>query len=126
MEHAAREDELERSRALTDVGAALRRAAKPAEAREPLRLAVDLAHRCGASALEDRVLAELRATGARPRRLLITGARALTPSRGGHVHRPPAGRIEVALDAASRVGLPSLGKPLERVNIDVMSARSMM
>jgi DNA-binding CsgD family transcriptional regulator len=43
----------------------------------PLRLAVDLAHRCGATALEELALAELRATGARPRRHLTTGPGAL-------------------------------------------------
>ena len=72
--------QLERARAHADLGAALRRAGEPDEAREPLRLAVDLAHRCGAGALEDRALGELRAAGARPRRRATTGAGALTPS----------------------------------------------
>ena len=49
-------------------------------ARERLRVAIDLAHRCGARALEDAALGELRATGARPRRRLSSGAGALTPS----------------------------------------------
>src|SRR4051794_8909180 len=71
---------LERARAHADLGAALRRAGRPDAAREPLRRAVDLAHRCGATALEDAALAELRATGARPRRRATTGAGALTPS----------------------------------------------
>ena len=62
------------------IGAALRRAGRSVEAREPLRLAVDLAHRCGATALEEQALAELRATGARPRRRLTTGPGALTRS----------------------------------------------
>jgi ATP/maltotriose-dependent transcriptional regulator MalT len=72
--------QLERARAHAAVGAALRRAGEPEEAREPLRLAVDLAHRCGARALEDHAVAELRATGAKPRRRLATGSGALTPS----------------------------------------------
>ena len=71
---------LERARAHADLGAALRRGGKGGEAREPLRRAVDIAHRSGATALEDRALAELRATGARPRRRATTGAGALTPS----------------------------------------------
>jgi DNA-binding CsgD family transcriptional regulator len=58
----------------------MRRAGSATDAREPLRVAVDLAHRCGAHALEDQALEELRATGARPRRRLSTGADALTPS----------------------------------------------
>jgi DNA-binding NarL/FixJ family response regulator len=41
---------------------------------------VDLAHRCGAGALKASALAELRATGARPRRSLASGPEALTPS----------------------------------------------
>jgi DNA-binding CsgD family transcriptional regulator len=70
----------ERARAHFDLGVALRRAGRAIEAREPLRLAVDLAHRSGARELEDRALAELRATGAKPRRRLTSGAGALTPS----------------------------------------------
>ena len=71
--------QLERARAHAALGAALRREGAPADAREPLRVAVDLAHRCGAHMLEDQALEELRATGARPRRRLTTGAAALTP-----------------------------------------------
>ena len=56
------------------------RAGEADEARERLRLAVDIAHRCGADALEDAALGELRAAGARPRRRATTGAGALTPS----------------------------------------------
>ena len=74
------EAQLERARTHADLGVALRRAGEADEAREHLRLAVDIAHRCGASALEDRALGELRAAGARPRRRATTGAGALTPS----------------------------------------------
>ena len=63
-----------RSGAALRVAGDARRGARVAAAR------VDLAHRCGADALEDHALAELRATGARPRRRLTTGAGALTPS----------------------------------------------
>jgi ATP/maltotriose-dependent transcriptional regulator MalT len=72
--------QLERARAHAELGAALRRAGDLEPARERLRVAIDLAHRCGARAIEDDALAELRATGARPRRRLATGAGALTPS----------------------------------------------
>jgi DNA-binding NarL/FixJ family response regulator len=71
---------LERARAYHDLGAALRQVPAVDEARERLRLAVELAHRCGASLLEDQALEELRATGARPRRRMTSGAGALTPS----------------------------------------------
>ncbi len=76
----ASEARLERARAHTDLGSALHRAGHTEDARTSLRCAVDLAHRCGANALEDHALAELRATGARPRRRVTTGIGALTPS----------------------------------------------
>jgi DNA-binding CsgD family transcriptional regulator len=72
--------------------AALRRAGSTAEARDHLRLAVDLAHRCGATALEAEALAELRAAGGRPRRRLLTGAGALTPSERRTAELAAAGR----------------------------------
>jgi DNA-binding CsgD family transcriptional regulator len=72
--------QLERARAHASLGAALRASGALDEARESLRVAIDLAHRCGATALEDAALAQLRATGARPRRRLTSGAGALTPS----------------------------------------------
>jgi DNA-binding CsgD family transcriptional regulator len=97
MQHTAHDDEiallreavalldgsgepLERARAHADLGGALRRAGHTVEARDPLRLAVDLAHRCDAIALEERALAELRAAGGRPRRPVLTGPGALTRS----------------------------------------------
>jgi DNA-binding NarL/FixJ family response regulator len=72
--------ELEHARALTDLGAVLRRAGRREQARDPLREGLDLAHRCGATALEQRALQELRASGARPRTPLRTGVDSLTPS----------------------------------------------
>ncbi|HEX9531109.1 MAG TPA: hypothetical protein VF954_08225, partial [Acidimicrobiales bacterium] len=53
---------LEHSRALTDLGAALRRANQRADAREPLRQALDHASRSGATALAGRARDELVAT----------------------------------------------------------------
>ena len=70
----------ERARALTDLGAALRRAGRRQDAREPLRHGLDAARRCGATALVERAHAELVATGARPRRVDVTGVDALTAS----------------------------------------------
>lgn len=72
---------LQHFRALIDYGAALRRANRRADAREPLRLGLDLSHRAGASVLESRARAELIATGARPRRPLLTGIESLTASQ---------------------------------------------
>jgi DNA-binding CsgD family transcriptional regulator len=71
---------LEHARALADLGAALRRAKRRAEAREVLKEALDLAHRCGAAPIADRAREELAATGAKPRREVLTGVESLTPS----------------------------------------------
>jgi DNA-binding CsgD family transcriptional regulator len=71
---------LEHARAMTDLGAALRRAGQRAESRQVLRPALDLAHRCGALALTERARAELVAAGGRPRRLVLSGLDSLTPS----------------------------------------------
>lgn len=71
---------LEHARALVEYGAALRRSNQRQASREPLRAGLDLAHRCGATRLADRATTELRATGAKPRRMLVSGLEALTPS----------------------------------------------
>jgi DNA-binding CsgD family transcriptional regulator len=71
---------LEHARALTDLGAALRRAGRRVDAREPLRAALELAHACGATALEETARTELVASGAKPRRQALSGAESLTPS----------------------------------------------
>ncbi len=71
---------LDRAGALVDLGAALRRAKHRAECQEPLRRGLELAHRCGAPALAGRARVELLATGARPRRVFLTGVDALTAS----------------------------------------------
>jgi DNA-binding CsgD family transcriptional regulator len=71
---------LEQARARADLGALLRRANRRVEARPLLRQAVDAAHHLGATALGERADAELRATGAKPRRALLTGLEALTAS----------------------------------------------
>jgi DNA-binding CsgD family transcriptional regulator len=96
---------LDRARAQADLGTALRQAGRDVEARDPLRLAVDVAHRCGAEPLEERALAELRAAGARPRRRLVAGAGSLTPSErriadlaaAGHLNREIADILVVTL-----------------------------
>jgi DNA-binding CsgD family transcriptional regulator len=71
---------LELARALVDLGAMRRRSGQRMAARDPLRRGLDLAQRTGAVALMERARTELLATGARPRRLVLTGVDALTPS----------------------------------------------
>jgi DNA-binding CsgD family transcriptional regulator len=71
---------LERARALADLGALLRRRNRRTEARELLREALDAAHRSDARPLAEQAETELRATGARPRRVVLTGLDSLTAS----------------------------------------------
>ncbi len=71
---------LEHARALTDLGAAMRRRRMQLESRDVLRDALDIAHRCGSQALGARATAELHASGARPRTPALAGVEALTPS----------------------------------------------
>lgn len=71
---------LQHAHARADLGAALRRANQRAEARGHLRQALDIGHRCGATVLAQRVREELLATGARPRKNVISGVDALTAS----------------------------------------------
>jgi DNA-binding CsgD family transcriptional regulator len=71
---------LELARATIELGAALRRARRPREARERLTHGADLANRCGAEALAARARAELVSAGARPRRAAFSGVSSLTLS----------------------------------------------
>ena len=60
-------------RALSNDGAALRRAGRRVQARAELERALDLAHRLGARRIANQARAELIAAGAKPRRDVITG-----------------------------------------------------
>ncbi|MFF3404484.1 Tn3 family transposase [Streptomyces sp. NPDC002659] len=72
--------QLEHAKALTDLGAALRRAGHRTAARDPLRRALDLATQCGATPMAEQARTELAAVGGRPRHTALTGPDALTPS----------------------------------------------
>ena len=69
---------LELARALTDYGAALRRAGRRTQAREQLGRGLDLGHHLGARRIANQARVELIAAGAKPRRDAITGRDALT------------------------------------------------
>jgi DNA-binding NarL/FixJ family response regulator len=71
---------LQQASALADLGALVRRSNRRVEARHLLRQAVDAAHHLGATALAAQAETELRATGAKPRRVLLSGLEALTAS----------------------------------------------
>ena len=91
---------LELGRTLVELGAATRRARRPVDAREPLRRGAELALHCGAHAIVRRAREELLASGARPRRLALRGAEALTPSERRVAELAAAGRSnrEIAQD----------------------------
>ncbi len=74
----ASDQRLERARALAALGAEIRRARRPSDAREPLRRALEIAEVAGAKALEEHVRSELYATGARPRTTALDGVESLT------------------------------------------------
>jgi DNA-binding CsgD family transcriptional regulator len=69
---------LEHARALVELGGELRRQGKRSEAPGTLGRGMDSAQACGATALAELAREELRASGARPRRLALTGVDALT------------------------------------------------
>jgi DNA-binding CsgD family transcriptional regulator len=71
---------LEHARSLVSLGAALRRAKRKRESREPLLRGLDLAHRCAAEPLEQRAREELAALGMKPRRAVLSGVDSLTAS----------------------------------------------
>src|ERR1700738_1611710 len=76
----ATEAKLELAAAHAGLGRGLRRAGQRIEARGHLEIALDLAHRCGATGLEAETREELMAAGGRPRRPMVSGVEALTPT----------------------------------------------
>lgn len=71
---------VEHARALTELGALLRRLGRHADARTPLREGLALADGIGAVTLSEQAAAELTAAGGRPRRRALKGPDALTPA----------------------------------------------
>jgi ATP/maltotriose-dependent transcriptional regulator MalT len=96
---------LERAESLVELGAALRRRKQRVASKQPLLAALDIAHRCGARPLEERAREELAATGARPRRAVLTGVASLTASERrvaglaaeGHANKEIAQTLFVSL-----------------------------
>ena len=91
---------LEHARSLVELGAARRRGRERSAAREPLERGMELAHRCGAAGLAEHARTELRAAGARPRRLVRTGTDALTPSERRVAELAAEGRTNRQIAAA--------------------------
>jgi DNA-binding CsgD family transcriptional regulator len=111
---------LEHAKARTELVAALRRAGRRTEAREHLRRAVELATMCGAAPLAARAETDLLATGARPRRIALSGVDSLTPSERrvaqmaaeGHTNREVAQALFVSPKTVE-VHLSSVYRKLE-------------
>ena len=106
---------LELARSLVELGAARRRGRRRSDAREPLERGMELAHRCGAAGLAERARTELRASGARPRRLVRTGADALTPSERRVAELAAAGRANREIAAELYVTLATVETHLRHV-----------
>ncbi|MDO9410823.1 helix-turn-helix transcriptional regulator [Patulibacter sp.] len=83
---------LELAKAQVQLGAGLRAAGRPADARVVLREGLELAASAGATLLEARARRELHAAGGRPRKTALHGPAALTTSERRVVERAAAGR----------------------------------
>ena len=108
---------LEHAKALAALGAALRRARQPSEAREPLRRALELAGVCGA----DGLAAQVRAGAARRRRPSPPRRpqrRRLADAERAPRRRPRRGRAQQPRDRAGalRDAEDGRGPPLERLS----------
>src|SRR5205085_5888054 len=99
---------LEFAHSLAALGAATRRAGQRVEARGLLRRALELGELCRADALESAVRTELIATGARPRRAMLTGVDALTPSELRVAQLAAAGKSNRAIAQALFVTLKTV------------------
>jgi DNA-binding CsgD family transcriptional regulator len=106
---------LEHARSLVALGSALRRRSHRVEAREPLAVGMELAHRCGAIATATRAVEELRATGARPRRLAMTGSDALTVSEARVARLVAGGRTNAEVAQELFVSLKTVETHLTRI-----------
>ena len=121
---------VDHARALIDLGAALRRRGARARSREPLFAGMEIASRSGAQPLVERARTELRAAGARPRRVVRTGAAALTSSErrvaelaaGGRSNREIAAELFVT-KATVETHLRSVFRKLDVRSRDEISDR---
>jgi len=118
---------LEHARALVELGAVLRRSNSRSEARQLLRDGVELAQRCGATALVERANDELAATGAHRRTVLLSGLDELTASerRVAHLAAEDLSNKEIA--QALFVTVKTVEQHLSRVyrKLDLSSRRQL-
>ena len=88
---------LEYARTLVALGSELRREGRRGESRESLDQGLDLARRCGATALVERAYEELAAAGMGRRKMLRTGVDALTASELRVARMAAAGKTNRAI-----------------------------
>jgi DNA-binding CsgD family transcriptional regulator len=110
---------LEHARALIDLGAALRRAGRRADCREPLRTGLDIAERAGAGPLAQHARDELNASGARVPRHHVGDE--LTPSERRIVDMAAAGlsnpQIAQALFVTTKTVESHLGRAYLKLGV---------
>jgi DNA-binding CsgD family transcriptional regulator len=118
---------LEHARAVVELGAALRRQGKRSEARGVLERGMDSAQACGATALAQRAREELRASGARPRRLALTGVGALTGAERRVADLAAQGLTNRQIARALVVSLPTVETHLRHVfrKLDITSRKQL-
>jgi DNA-binding NarL/FixJ family response regulator len=105
---------LEYARSLVELGAALRRANRRAEAREHLAAGLRLAHACGAEALRAQAEQELTAGGGRRPRLALSGPESLTASELRVIELAAAGATNSEIAGDLYVSLKTVETHLSR------------
>jgi DNA-binding CsgD family transcriptional regulator len=106
---------LECAKATIDLGSVLISQGRQDEALSTLRRGADLAFRCRAQPLADRAARELRAAGARPRRLALMGSDALTPAERRVAELAAGGMINARIAEALFVSEKTVEGHLTRV-----------
>jgi len=106
--------ELWRCRVLIDLGVALRRSGDSSASREALRESADLAVRIGAKGLIACATQELRASGGRPRRLVLSGTDSLTPAERKVALLAATGHTNSAIAKSLYVGIKTIESHLAR------------
>jgi DNA-binding CsgD family transcriptional regulator len=107
---------LELAHALVELGACMvAQTDDKVAAREVLRRGADAASRCSAAPLVSRAVQLLRSTGARPRRVALTGASALTPMERRVAELALAGYANLEIAELLFVNLKTVEAHLSRV-----------
>jgi DNA-binding CsgD family transcriptional regulator len=122
--------QLELARTRVELGAALRRRHQRAEARDHLRVGIELARHCGADRLAERGLEELRTAGGRPRAAVWHGAESLTAGELRVARLAVAGltnsRIAQSLFVSVKTVETHLGHVYAKLNLSGQGSRTQL